>query len=392
MKKLKKALKVLLIVVVCFMALLYGGVFLGHKALFPVKTADAPTIEAVTNGTLTLGVQAHGTQPTEVEDYITVLAGQLKRYNEAAPSLWPNNALVNQSLIVEQIRKNNFWLIAPDGEVTALSKADALGRGISRMPYADGFSAFDGGMYLAISKEDLTNCLVFQKYLHLGTYDAFITFAHEGFHSEEQPKWQEMSGIPNAARDEFTEKLPARAKRALLQKQLLKAVSEPGNTALILDALTTYADWKISFPEDYRNSVYFDRIEGTAYYFELISSLYAAYPGQIKNRADLDQAVSLLAAREDIYVEYGLVAEGYTAGGFACILLGRLESDWQERLMNDPEATPIEMLLQHFKDEALPAPQQLSQSGIDAIAAEMNQPAENGGAAPLFRLLYDILF
>ena len=392
MKRLKKALKVLLIIVVCFVVLLYGGVFLGHKLIFPIKTSEVPTLEPVTDGTFTFGVQAHATQPTTIEDYITVLAGQLKRYNEIAPSLWPDNKLVNQSLIVEEIRKHDFWLIEPSGTVTVLSRAEALGYGIERLPYTDGFSFFDGGVYLVASKEDLTNYLVFQKYLYLGTYDTFITFAHEGFHEKEQSEWQMMSDVPNMERDEFFSNTAARAKRVLLQKQLLKAVSEPGNKPLILDALATYADWKKSFPEDYTNSVYFDRVEGTAYYYELISSLYSAYPDQIKNVDDLNRALALLATREDIYIDYGLVAEGYVVSGLSCILLDRLEDGWKEDLINDSEATPIEMLLQHFKEETLPAPQQLTQTKIDAVAEEINKLAENEGPSLLFRFLYDIVF
>jgi len=392
MKKIKTILKALLIVVVSFVILIYGGVFLGHKVFYPIKTSSVPTIEAVTDGKLTLGVQAHAPQPKEIADYIQVLAGQLKRYNEIAPTLWPDNALVNQSLIVEEIRKNKFWKIEPDGAATTLSKKDALGFGMNRQFYFGGHSFFDGGGYLAVSKEDLTNYLLFQKYLHLGTYDAFITFAHEGFHNREQTRWQWMSAIPNRGRDNFDDNTPARAKRWLLQKQLLKAVSEPGNTQLILDALATYADWKKTFPEDYKNSVNWDRIEGTAYYYELVSSLYCAYPDQVKNVDDLDRALALLATQDDIYISYGLVTEGYVVGGLASVLLDRLDSGWKKRLMDTPEATPIEMLLQHFTGKSLPAPQQLTQSEIDSVGAEIKKRTEEGGPSLLFQMLYDLLF
>ncbi|MDR2561377.1 MAG: hypothetical protein LBC63_06385 [Holophagales bacterium] len=392
MRKIKIFLKALLIVVVSFVILIYGGVFLGHKLIFPIKTSSVPTIEAVTDGRLTLGVQAHASQPKEIADYIKVLAGQLKRYNEIAPSLWPENVLVNQSLIVEEIRKNKFWKIEPDGAITILSKKDALGFGIGRQPYFGGHSFFDEGGYLAVSKEDLRNYLMFQQYLHLGTYDAFITFTHEGFHRKEQTRWQRMGDIPNRGRENFEDNTPARAKRWLLQKQLLKAVSEPGDTQLILDALATYEDWKKSFPEDYKNSVHWDRLEGTAYYYELVSSLYCAYPDQVKNSDDLNRALALLAKRDDIYTSHGLVTEGYEVGGFACVLLDRLDSDWKKRLMDTPEATPIEMLLQHFTDKSLPAPQPLTQTEIDSVGAEIKKRAEESGPSLLFQMLYDLLF
>jgi len=384
--------KVLLIIIASCAALVYGGVFLAHKVIFPIKTAHVPTSGAVTDGRLTLGVQAHAVQPTDIEGYIEILARQLKRYNEVAPELWPDNTLTDQSLIIEGIRGNKFWLITPDGAIKPLSKTAALGYGIKRLAYFNGFSLFDGGMYLAVSEEDITNYLIFQNYLHLGTYDAFITFAHEGFHITQQPKWQVMSHIPNRERNGFLDNIPARATRALLQKQLLQAVSEPGNIQLILEALATYDDWKTKFPEECKNSVYFDRVEGTAFYYELISCLYAAYPEQISNGGDLDQALALLATREDIYIKHGLIAEGYTVGGFSCVLLNRLESGWQEQLINDAQATPAELLFKHFAEETLPAPQQLSQAGLDAVSAEINTPAVNRGKPLFFRVLYDMLF
>jgi hypothetical protein len=73
-------------------------------------------------------------------------------------------------------------------------------------------------------------------------------------------------------------------------------------------------------------------------------------------------------------------------------LLDRLESDWKERLMDDPEATPIEMLYLHFKDEVLPEPIQITQADIDNAADEIQKPSVNRGTPLLFQFLYDILF
>ena len=387
---MKKTLKIFCIIIVTFVITVYGGVFLGHKAFFIEETSAVPTIQAVTDGTFILGVQARLKQPETVEEFIPVLAEQLKRYNEVAPVLWQDNAVVNQSLIIEKIRGNKFWIIDPDGTVTPITKKQALSYGFSRNTYVDGFSFFDGGMYYAIADKDVKNVLDWQKYLHLGTHDAILFLTHEQFHNAEQEKWQYIDNIPNRGRSEFLGNIPARAKRALLQNQLLKAVSEPNNTQLILEALSTYEDWKANFPEDYKNSYYFDRKEGAAYYYELVSGLYIGYPDQIITGSDLDRALALLATRKDIYVRHGLVAEAYTVGGFSCVLLDRLEDDWQKRLMDNPEATPIEMLYQHFKDEELPAPQELTQVEVDTTGEEIQRPTD---VKPrLFRFLFDILF
>jgi hypothetical protein len=394
MKKLLKVIKVILIIVVSLIVLVYCGVFLGHKVIFPIKTSDVPTIQPVSDGTFLFGVQAHTTQPKTIEEFIPVLAEQLRLYNAVAPSLWPDNKVVNQSAIVEEIESGKFWLIESDGRITPLSKNEALSYGFARNAFAGGFSPYEGGMYLAVSEEDLPNYLMWQRYLHLGTYDSILFLTHEGFHLKEQvaPKWQTISGdVPNPNRNAFLENTHARAKRDLLQRQLLKAASKPGDMRLILDALATYADWKKQFPDDYKNSTYFERIEGPAFYYEMITGLYSGYPDQV-NSGNLDKALALLAARDDVYVRHGLVKECYTVSGLACVLLDRLEESWKERLMGDPEATPIEMLYRHFKDDALPAPRQLTQADMEAVAREIQKPDENRGMPLLFKALYDMLF
>jgi|GEM_PF-520846 len=388
---MKKFIKVFIIIIASLAIIIYGGVFIGHKIIFTEETSSVPTIEAVANDRFLLGVQAHPLQPATLEAFIPVLAEQLRLYNEIAPELWPNNPLVNQSLIIEGLRSKKFWLITPDGVATPLKKNDALSYGFIRNAYVDGFSFFDGGMYYAFSDEDLTNYLKWQKYLHLGTHDAALFVTHEGFHRT-QSKWPVMSEISNRERGEFLENTPARAKRALLQKQILAAVNKPGDTQLILEALATYVDWKTQFPDEYKNSLYFERIEGTANYYEYVTGLYMGYPEQIKNSTDLDSALALLASRDDVYVGYGLVRECYTVSGFACVLLDRLESEWKERLMNDPVATPIEMLYQHFVNELLPAPIQLTQAEIDAVAEEIQKQSVSRVLPRLFSLFYDILF
>jgi hypothetical protein len=392
MKKFLKVLKVLACIVIALAVLVYGGVFLGHKVIFKEETASAPTIPPAQNAEFTLGVQAH-TQPASMDEYTELLARQVKRHSEAAPALWKDSALPDLSLIIEALDGKQIRLISPDGSVRDISKDELAERGVIRAQYFNGFSAFDGGAYVAASSEDLKNCLIWQKYLHLGTYDPFITFVHESFHTEEQTRWANADHLPNAdARDEYLDNIPARAKRALLQKQLLAAVANPKDESKVLDALATYEDYKTQFPDDYKNAVYPDRIEGTAFYYELLACLYAAYPEQIADRESLDRALALLATRDDIYIEYGLVTEGYHVGGFASVLLDRFADDWQTRLMADAEATPIEMLSQHFAGAVLPAPQQVTDEDIRATEAAIAQKSEASGSVYLFKMLYNILF
>jgi hypothetical protein len=390
MKLLAKVFKVLLILVVSVVALVYGGVFLAHKVIFKEPFSKVPTIQPVTDGTMTLGLQPN--QPVNIEGYVTLLASQLKRYNEIAPSLWPDSAVTGQSIIVEEINSQKFWLISPDGVVSTLQQDEALAYGFYRTNFFGGFDPYEGGMYLAVAESDLTNYLLFEKYLHVGTYDAFITFTHESFHMKEQAKWAAMDSVPNIDREEFLENTNARAKRSLLQRQLLKAINAQADKQLILEALATYEDYKTQFPDDYNYSIFTDRDEGTAYYYELVSSLYSAYPSQINSREDLYRALALLATRDDIYVDIGLVAEGYNIGGFACVLMDMLGYDWKAQLMSDAYATPIEMLAGLFNGETLPSPAPLTQQEIDAVSEKIKTMNADEGPSLLFKFLYEMLF
>ena len=370
--RMNKILRISLISIVSLVLIVYGGVFFGHKTLMNHQTREAPsvpTIESVTNGRFTFGPQAHPTHPTTLKGFMPILADQVARYNEVAPDLWPDNTLVNQTLVVEDLTNHTFWLIKPDGAFAEVTEKDVEHYGYERLAYPNGFSFFTGGMYLALDEAELSDPTTWEQYLHVGTYSALIWLVHEGFH-EAQGAWAETD-LPNGEREEHLDDLPARVQRAVLQKQLFRAVSRPGDTEAILTALATHEDWKTRFPKDYEDSLNADRYEGTAYYFEFVASLLAAYPEQVKNLQDVDEGLALLATREDAYIGYGVVMEGYSVGGFAAFLLDRLENDWKQRLMADPAATPIEMLRQHFADRELPAPTLLPQADADAIVADI---------------------
>ena len=401
---MKKVLRIFPISIVSLVLVVYGGVFLGHKIFVKQEAPSAPTIEPVTNDRFTFGPQAHSVHPTTLKGFMPILADQLSRYNKVAPDLWPGNTHVNQTLVVEDLAHETFWLIKPDGTFAEVAEKDVAHYGYERLAYPGGFSFFKGGMYLALDEEELRDPTSWQKYLHLGTYNAMIWVVHEGFH-ETQRAWAETA-LPNSEREDHLDDVPARVQRALLQKQLFHAVSHPGDAEAILKALATYEDWKTRFPKDFEDSLNADRYEGTAYYFEFVASLLVGYPDQVKNLHDVDEALALLATREDAYIGYGLVMEGYSVGGFASVLLDRLEKDWKQRLMADPAATPIEMLRQHFADQKLPALTELSQDEVDAIVTEITAARERIGAnvegngaeakestaAAVFRYLYDHLY
>jgi len=386
---MKKVLLTVLGILAALGIILFGGIYLGHKVFFKVPYLAEPSISAVSNDDMSFGNRYY--TPT-IEEYLDLLAKQLVHYNEIAPTLWPDNPLVNQSLYVEDIDSGKFWKIDPAGNITDATKDEIRNLGMYPNGQFNGHDFYKDGAYLSVSEADLSNYALYQKYLHLGSYDAFITFVHEGFHATVQPGWTGDSDLANKGRDEFKESTEARAKRMILQEQLLQAVSQPGDSDLILAALSTYEDYKTSFPEDYKNSILGDRSEGTAYYYELISCLYTSYPDQVNDKDSLDKALALLATRPDEYTDIGLVAEGYHVGAYAAILLDRLNVDWKKDFESNPTATPIELLSQHFSSEKLPSPQQVTPSDIDAIKVAIKKADDEASPAFLFRFLYTLFF
>jgi hypothetical protein len=340
---------------------------------FAAKIVDGKVIIDSTG--FVFGKQAHAFHPKTVDEFVPVFAEQLARYNITAPLLWPDNAIIDKSVILEDVDTGRFWSVKPDGTVAALSAEDIDGMNVSRRERADDFSFYEGGMYITVSAQSVLE-QVGGDSLHVGAYDSILWLTHEGFHKWEQSdKWKkpEQKDIANPGRDEFFLDIPARAKRNLLQRQLMQAVTRPDNPALILDALATYEDYKIQNADDYGQTPYFDQIEGTAKYFEVVSSLHIFYPNQIKSKEDVEQALAFLAHHEDNYLALGVVSESYTIGIFTCALLDRLDEGWKKRIMQEPQLTPLEMLASYYKGEKLPEPKQLTQEEIANVTEKIQE-------------------
>jgi hypothetical protein len=394
---MKKIIKGLLIFILGGVLLVSGTIFIGHKLIFPDKVALMPTVAPLENEEYRLGVQFQK-QAETLDEYVHVLAEQVRIYNEDAYKYWPGNGVTDQYILAESIEKGNFWLISPQGEVSALTRKEAQEKyTFARQPYRIGFGPLEGsgirGMYAALSEEDLVNYLMFEKYPYLGTYDVFITYSHELFHMLEQPKWAQEGRVQNASRSERREDVEARAKRYLLKNQLLAAVAG-NNEEFIKDAAATWLDYKKTFPEDYNSGVYFDRIEGTAHYFEIKTCLFAAYPDQIKTQEDFQKAMALYASRPEFEKGVGTVAEGYSIGALSCVLLDRLGvGNWPEELMNEGDLTPLDILAGLYAD--LPAPGEITADDINEVTAqidEFNKDNPRRAAERIFTMLYQLLF
>ncbi len=404
MKKILKFLKYCLYAFILLIVLGLATIYIGHKFIFPIPYSETPTIPDLKEDSLCLGVDCQPRART-VDEFIPVFANQIKHYNQIAPSLWPDNQVENLYAVVQSIETGKSWLISPEGEIKSLSTEELEKLCPIRPQYNIGFELCSGddfqSVYLALSEEALENVLEYQKYQYLGTYDLLLTYNHEMFHKLEQDKkWESPETIENRARDDMFDNLEARAERLLISQLLQEAIAaetESQRDSLILQALSNYQHYKDTFPEDYKAAKYFDRIEGTAHYYEIVSSLYSAYPEQINSKDTLYQALSLLAKSKNPqpYEEPGLVNESYILGAWTGFVLDEVQADnskWKTEIMQNPDLTPLDILAQQYEGKPLPDPikpsADLEDQVKDAILKEENKEVAPG----IFRMLYQLIF
>lgn len=404
MKKILKFLKYCLYAFILLIVLGLATIYIGHKFIFPIPYSETPTIPDLKEDGLCLGV---GCQPTAktVDEFVPVFANQIKRYNQIAPSLWPDNQVVNLYAAVQSIETGKSWLISPEGEIKSLSTDELEKLCPVRAQYNIGFEFCKNdatpSVYLALSEEALDNVLEYQKYQYLGTYDLLLTYSHEMFHTLEQDeKWESPQTIENRGRDPMFDNLEARTERRLTSQLLQEAVAAETKSqrdTLILQALSNYQYYKDTFPEDYKAATYFDRIEGTAHYYEIVSSLYSAYPEQVNSKDTLYKALSLLAKSNNSqpYEEPGVVTESYVLGAWTGFLLDEIQADnsnWKTEIMQNPDLTPLDILAQQYEGKPLPDPikpsADLEDQVKDAILKEENKEVAPG----IFRMLYQLIY
>jgi hypothetical protein len=209
---------------------------------------------------------------------LPIFAEQVQHYNEIASTIRPDNAVQGFDVIVVNMDRTKAWKVQTNGVRTGISiaEADQYAKTVGYdtefiFPADDDSRKF---VVLTLNETSLQQPESFKKYAHIGTYDLFITYVHELFHNYEQPKRPSPEIIANREREEFNEDYQARATRGVILQQLLNAFASPDQaTASIKKAVATYLDYQSTFPTDAENTHYRDRIEGTAYYGELISSL-----------------------------------------------------------------------------------------------------------------------
>lgn len=400
LKFLKYSLFTIIILIVLGLAFIYAG----HKYIFPIPFSATTTISDIKSEGFCLGVNC---QPRTItaSEFIPAFANQIKNYNQVAPSLWPQNHVVNLYAAVQSIESGSTWLISPNGDTRSLTKNELIALCPSRPKYNIGFAPFRNdsiqGVYLALSEDALKNVLEYQQYQYLGTYDLLLTYSHEMFHSYEQDKnWKTPQTIDNRSRNPGFDNPKARVERHLITKLLLNsaaAATQPERDSLILQSISNYQKYKNDYPNDYNAARYFDRIEGTAHYYEIMSSLYSAYPQQVNSKEKLIEAMRVLASGNNPkpYSEPGIITESYIIGAWTGFLLDEVQDNnnqWKTAIMEDPVLTPLDILSRQFQDFTLPSPIKASPEIENEVLSAIKKEKDKKVAPGIFRMLYQMIF
>lgn len=404
MKKFLKFLKYSAYAFILIIVLALSTIYVGHKFIFPIPFSETTTIPDIKENGFCFGVDCQNA-PKSVDAFIPIFAEQIKNYHTVAPTLWPENKVVDLYVAVESIENSKSWLISPNGTAQSLSKEELMKLCPARARYNIGFTPFKNdsiqGVYLALSEEALKNVLEYQQYQYLGTYDLLLTFNHEMFHQLEQDgHWAEPETINNRSRNPMLDNIGARIERNQIYKLLLEANATQDSThkrSLILQVLSNYQYYQEHYPDDFKNAKYFDRIEGTAHYYEIISSLYSAYPSQIYSKETLKAALRIIAQNKNPkpYEDAGIDDESYIIGAWTGFLLDELSEDhtvWKNEIMQNAELSPLDILAQHFEGEVLPSPLQASKELEEEVRNSIQDKKDKRVAPGIFRMLYQLIF
>ncbi|MEY8537994.1 hypothetical protein AALM99_06015 [Lactococcus muris] len=341
---------------------------------------------------------ANKNQPETVNDFLPVFAQQLKKYNQVAEKIWPNSAVTQIPVVLEDTDSKKMWKITPDGQISDFSDKDAEDMNVNRSEYPGTWGYYGkqfgkfgvdanysvhgkdlkgGGMYFSLNNAALKDKKTWNRYPHLGTYDALVFVLHENFHIFEQERWdklpeEEIAKI-GSKKDQHLDNVEARVLRYQLIQELMTAVAQPNDQALVLKALSTYKEYEAKHKADFDAAQYWDRVEGSAQYMEVMAALQTYFPDQLKTDDDIAQAVQALGKQTKGYGKStGNVEEAYDVGAFAGFLLDRYDTSWKTKLMKDKNTTPISLLAQHFQKEKLPDYKPLSEDDRNKLLEQIS--------------------
>ena len=379
-------------------ALLLSGIYAYyHTQLKPQATTSTVSLE---NQDFKIG-HATKVQPLSLDDYVRQTASQIAKFNELSNSFWPGTSFDGAVVYFISNDRQHAWKVENDGSYTQIEDVKSVPRYGSVRGYEMEFFPLsmetDGvnGMVIVISQDALLDQIRYEKYTHLGTYDPLLTYIHEGFHifAQDSDRWQDAD-VSTAIRENALDNLEARKLRTYTIRLLSQALQDEENRDLYLkQAVYLHQLYKRTFAQEYERVRYFERIEGTASYLEVISSLQVSYPESI-NETNYTEAVGLWAANRRPEDVLGASHEAYELGALAGALLDTKTNpnSWKRLIETDPTATPMDLI------EGLYTQDEIDQVAIPEISEEFTDSlVESINRGPTVRnnlisFLYHIFF
>lgn len=345
---------VLFLVPLLFM---FGIYIYYHTQLKPQPTTSTVLYE---NKDFRIGHAAKD-QPVTLDEYVQIAASQIGTFNEMSNSFWPASSFDGAVVYFISNDKKHAWKVNYDGSYTKIENVRSVPRYGSVMGYDMEFFPLeirsDGvkGMVIVISQDALLDQKRFEKYTHLGMYDPLLTYIHEGFHIfvQDSDRWKNAE-VSTALRENAFDNLEARKLRINTIRLLYQALQDDENQDMYLkQAIKLHQMYKNTFAQEYERVRYFERIEGSASYYEVVASLQVSYPEDI-NSTNYTEAIGLWASNRQPEDAVGASHEAYELGAVAGVLLDMKmdPEEWKKIIEADPMATPMGLIESLYtKDE-----------------------------------------
>lgn len=359
---------------------------LSLNLVYNLKYKPEPTVSTVLlqNDRFSLGA-ASKHQPTTLDEYMEITAPQIGQFHQQANAVWPDAAFDGSVAYFVTADKHRAWKVKHDGSYYELEDPTHMPLYSMVVGYSTEFYIMDEavegekGLVIVISEDELLDQIAAQKYTHVGTYDAIITYIHEGFHAFTQSGEEWVADSSDHTGENYLDNVEARQLRTYALELLHQAILDEANRDLYtLQAIKVYQEYQVQFPGEYRTLRYQDKMEGTAMYFEVVSCLQVCYPETVNTENYLD-AATLWVSNRRVQGSVGASKEAYELGAACGILLDLKSEDktaWKHAIAQGGNQTPLELLATRYTQQEIdetPMPEMKPE-----FAASVREKAEKG--------------
>lgn len=374
----------------------------GINILYHTLPGSQPTTSAmlVENKNFHIG-HASKRQPKSLDKYVRTVAPQIGMFHKRANTFWPDSSFEDAVVYFISSDKKQAWKVNYDGTHQQIEDVKSTPQYSSIIGYETEFLFLDPnvdkekGMVLVIDQKDLLDQVKYEEYTHVGMYDPLITYVHEGFHHFAQGDERWKTNPPKGDRSDHLDNLEARKLRTFSIQLLYQALqNEKKRDLYVKQAVQLYQKYMQSFKDEYNETQYLDKIEGTAYYYEVATCLQVCYPKQVNNKNYTD-AITLWTTNKQAKDMTGSSHEAYELGVLAGTLLDIYEKDplkWKKQIQEDPETTPMTLLAGQFTKKEIhqTKPPEISQAFTDSLVAAIDET--NDTKSNLIPFLYHVFF